>query len=420
MSRLAHNWLHSFVAYTDPIESPVRFRLWTAIATIAATLERRTWTVIKARPLYPNQYVILVGGPGVGKSNAITEGSNFMRRLKLHIPAVAITKEKLFILMSEKYTRQVINGVNLEITSPITIVSNEFGVTLRKTDADFMTVLTDMWDAPHSFDYDTKSGGPVHIENPMVNLLAGTTPTWIASNLPAYAFEMGFAARLFFVFESTPIRSPLNRVASMNPELEEALARDLKEVFDLRGEFVWTDEAFDHLEAWYNEGMLPIPQETLLQNYVVRRLPHLGKIAMAVSAAKRSDLMITLEDVVDAQQYMLDAETVMGTALEAVGQNPYNTAVRQAIKYVEAATKPVPDYELIRQLTSHIHPSHMTAVLETLVSSRMVLVEMHAERRYFRPLPPSLRPQVLSATGQGSLAELISSVGTRSKIVGRM
>ena len=419
MSRLTPNWLHSFVSYTSPIESPMRFRLWAAIAAVAAALERRTWTILKARPLYPNQYVVLVGTPGVGKSNAIGEAQRFLRELKLHIPAVSLTKEKLFVLMAEKYTRTALIGTKLDVTTPIAIISDEFGVTLDKKDTGFMNVLTNWWDAPNSFDYDTKSGGSLHIENPMVNMLVGTTPRWLAEALPMQAFEMGFAARLFIVYESEPVRNPLSYISAMDAELEDALIRDLQEIFKLRGEFIWTAEAYRHLEVWYNEGMPPIPQDQILQNYNVRRLPHLGKIAMAVAAAKRDDLTITLPDVKEAQEYMLDAEKMMGAALEAVGQNPYNSAVRQAIKFVEAAQQPVSEPELIRQLYSHIHPSHMTAVLETLVASRMVLTELRAEKRFFRPLPQPPHRRELTGGERGSLVELLALSETRSKSAGQ-
>ena len=59
------------MSYTEGQPTPARFRRWSAIAAIAATLEHRIWTITMGRPTFPNLYVLLVGPPTAGKTVAI-------------------------------------------------------------------------------------------------------------------------------------------------------------------------------------------------------------------------------------------------------------------------------------------------------------------------------------------------------------
>jgi hypothetical protein len=66
------DWIEQFLSLTATIPSPEHFRLWAAITTLAAALERRIFTRTRAtRPAFPNLYVTLAGESGSGKTEAI-------------------------------------------------------------------------------------------------------------------------------------------------------------------------------------------------------------------------------------------------------------------------------------------------------------------------------------------------------------
>ena len=69
--------------YLKSIEAPDAFIDWSFYWMISASLQRRVWWGSSERPLYPNLYVFLVAGPGIGKSITITPVKQFLEWHKL-------------------------------------------------------------------------------------------------------------------------------------------------------------------------------------------------------------------------------------------------------------------------------------------------------------------------------------------------
>lgn len=67
MVRKLDNWIEGFMEYTDHLPSPELFRKWSAIAAVAAALERRCWVHTMGSNLYPSMYIVLVAPPGGGE-----------------------------------------------------------------------------------------------------------------------------------------------------------------------------------------------------------------------------------------------------------------------------------------------------------------------------------------------------------------
>lgn len=389
MSRKTPDWIRTFVAYTTPIESPPRFRFWSAVATVSAALERRCFSTLIGRPTFANEYVILVSEPGVGKSYAIKEARRFMVKAGINVPADSITKEKLYNNMASKYTKTEMNGHGPVVQTPLCIVADEFGVFLKRQDYEYMNVLTKFWDSDETFDYETKGGGSDHIEGVCASLLAGCTPRWLADALPAAAYEQGFAARLFLVYDNKPVVYGLDR-PPFDAALEAALHHDLEAIRSMRGEFRWEPEARAALNEWILAGMHPVVTDPRFASYNTRRPHHIQKLAMIFSASRREDMIVRMSDYESARDAMLDGESTAPVALEAAGKNDYIVIMAQAVKFITvqyARTKePVPEYMIRRLLNRDVPPQYVAAVLNTMVDSHMILRELHAERPFYRPI----------------------------------
>jgi hypothetical protein len=72
------SWIESFVKYTEVFNSPEVFRRWAAIGIVAGALEQKVWVRTKGSDLFPNQYIILVGPPGIGKSAILSVAEKFL------------------------------------------------------------------------------------------------------------------------------------------------------------------------------------------------------------------------------------------------------------------------------------------------------------------------------------------------------
>jgi hypothetical protein len=62
-------------------------------------------------------------------------------------------------------------------------------------------LLVSLWDGKQgAFEKKTKGSGSDSVENPWINLIACTTPAWIAGNFPEYMIGGGFTSRCIFVY----------------------------------------------------------------------------------------------------------------------------------------------------------------------------------------------------------------------------
>src|ERR1700733_3200471 len=90
-TRKLESWIDAFVKQTENLHAPRIFRVWTAISTIAATLEQKVW-IRTSRPQYPNLYTFIIAHPGVGKSRTIAEGRHLVLGLpEFHLAPVSLT-----------------------------------------------------------------------------------------------------------------------------------------------------------------------------------------------------------------------------------------------------------------------------------------------------------------------------------------
>jgi hypothetical protein len=85
--------------------------------------------------------------------------------------------------------------------SALTIESSEFGNLLNPQDTEMIDLLVSLWDSKQgAFHKKTKASGNDIVENPWINLIACTTPSWIAGNFPEYMIGGGFTSRCIFVY----------------------------------------------------------------------------------------------------------------------------------------------------------------------------------------------------------------------------
>ncbi len=389
--RLFPNWLDGFLNYTSAVESPIRLRLWAGISAIAAVLERRVWINVKARPMFPNQYIILVGQAGVGKSNAVMEARRLLLDVKIKLTPNYATKERLLELMGKEgqtIKKNPLDPTQLLITSAVCIASQEFGVFLRKNDFEYMDILTDLWDSPDVFDYETKGSGKSHIENVYVNMLTGTTPQWLGEALPMSAYDKGFAARLMLIYEDRPVFNALFG-EPMDEDIKKALIKDLEQMKHLEGEIKFSPEARQSLVTWYNDGLRPQLLDPRFASYNTRRLPHFLKLVTVVSIAYSNDLIITQEHFERTQAILFDAESAMVNSLAATGKNEYMTVIDRATQHIvqqwHIHKKATTEGELRRLIMRDVQPQHMSYVIQVMIDTGILHVDGTGMGRLFRP-----------------------------------
>lgn len=339
MGRHYQDWLQSYMEFTLDQESPTHFHFWTGIATIAGALRRRVWIDMRKFVWTPNFYIILVAPAGIAaKSTSISIGMDLLSRIPkeagIHFGPESMTWQKLADSLSSvtEYVKYIDLQAqeSLQPMSALTCAVSELGTFLTLDDDKLISFLIRMWDGGDAtFTHSTKTSGNVEVKAPWLNIIAATTPTWLAQNFPPIMIGGGLASRIIFVHGEKKRRL----VPYPDEEMEEQkhkewrtkLAEDLRHIAALSGPYILLPEARVWGKEWYlrhNNGGRPNHLASdRYSGYLARKQTHLHKVAMVLAASKRDELLITRDDLETADKLLLTLEAYMIRTFEAIGEN---------------------------------------------------------------------------------------------------
>ena len=303
------DFIDDYVAATAAMASPEIYRTWGAITAVSGALERKVWTAGSSAYIYPNMFTLLVGPPASGKSNAIRPIREIWSKVKgLHLAPDNVTKAALIDALY-RALRTIPNGTEVpEIFTAMSAACSEFGVFIVKHDTEFLSVINFLWDSPDSYIEERRTMGKIEIIKPHLVMLAGTQPDFLNSVMPDEAWGMGFMSRLIMVFAP---KAPIKSLFSGGSELDlKPFVESLSNIFEFRGEFVWSKHACREIDIWNESGCPPCPDHAKLLHYNARRAVHCVKLSM-ISAASRGQMLVTVEDFERAQSWLIDAEKTM-------------------------------------------------------------------------------------------------------------
>jgi len=327
------SWIDAFVEYTDGLPTPLEFRQWAAISTLASLLERRVWVTSARQPVYPNLYTLLVGPPGVGKSKAISTMQDVIRQLtlpgrQLHIAPDDMTPASLIDNLAKAGTRLVMSDKELFEYHTLSIGASEISVLLPQHDMQFISKLIHFYDSPdHPFE-ESRRGTREHptiIPKPQLNILAGTTPSYLGHLMPEQAWTMGFTSRVILIFAGNA--PELDLFAPAEDSRKKAalwlkIMHDAKIIAQQFGEIKWTEGAMEIVTNWYRGGLQPVPDHPKLMTYNARRLIHAMKlITVATMSSNSQQMLVTPETAATGISWMLHAEQVMPEIFKDISAN---------------------------------------------------------------------------------------------------
>lgn len=313
-SRELGNWLSAYAEYSSESESPEDYHLWTGLSIIASAVRRNVSLDQGIYTLHPHMFVMLVGPPGkVGKSTAIRMG----RRLLLGVDGInfgpdSVTREELI--------RQIAKVGQGKPQAAMTIHSTELSDLIEPSGVTMISFLTTIYDGDDRWKYATKGSGRDDIGKPSLNILAGTTPSWIADGLPSDIIGHGFIARVIFVYAEEPrYLKPFPR--SPSKSLTRKLVNDLDHISRLEGEFIWGKGSKKTYAQMYRILARTRPKDYRIEGFHNRKKIHILKIAMLLSIAESDDLTIHTRDLDAAWSLLSTVERDMARAFSAVGSH---------------------------------------------------------------------------------------------------
>ena len=341
MARNFPDWLTAYVNYASVTEAPKRMHFWSGVGAVAGVLRRRVWIDMKRFQWTPSFYIIYVGPPGiVAKSTTIDIAADLLRQ----VPGVkfgpnAITWQALVTAFAGASESFEYNS-EWHPMSPLTLVASELGSLLNLQDKDMVNLLIELWDGKKKYEKITKMSGNDTIEAPWINLQAGTTPHWIADNMPQAMIGGGLSSRCIFVYGDTKAKyvAYVDEVVSQDDaQLRLQLIQDLEQIAMLCGPFTIDKRARAWGRDWYErfwKDAASRMDDQMLEGYAARKQTHLHKTAMILSASRSSSLVITEEDLQLANAMLLDIENDMHFVFSRIGRTEDSMQAERFIDFV--------------------------------------------------------------------------------------
>ena len=382
------DWLEAFTNFASYGESPTRFYFWTGVSTIAGALRRRVWIDQKYFQWVANSYIILVAPPGiVSKSTTASIGMNLLKEVPgINFGPDVVTWQKLVEDMAK--ANEMVYWPEKEVYLPmscVTISSSEFGNLLDPTNRDMVDVLVSLWDGqPGAFKKSTKTSGNDQIENPWINIIACTTPAWISGNFPEYMIGGGFTSRCLFVYAEEKRKLVAYPADAVPPNFDESrtkLVADLERISTMVGEFTLSPAAKAWGKDWYAKHYAN-PHKHLSQEqfggYLARKQTHIHKLAMVLSAARSSQLVIQDETLIRAADLVNELELDMPKVFNKIGLNPMTKALSDLSEIVQRSGA-IRREELYRRLTRQLTWFDFSKILQSAIEAGYVRLSQEGD-----------------------------------------
>lgn len=358
--RIYDNWLKGYVNYTRYSESPDAYHFWTGVATVAGALRRKVWIDQRQFQWTPNFYIILVGPPGVAaKSTSIRSGLSILEKCDgVHFGPQSMTWQALTEALQN--VQEVVEIPELpepEVMSCLTIGISELGTFLRADDGELVDFLVSMWDGQKEvWRRSTRTQGHTVIHNAWLNIIGCTTPAWLKDNFPEVFIGGGLTSRILFVYADRKrqlVAYPGDFIPAAEYQQEATfLLEDLKQISEMKGEYTLHPEAkrwgIDWYERHWTHSRAPHLQSDRFDGYYARKQTHIHKTAMVIAAAKRNELIILAEDLMEADYVVSALEENMLQVFASIGVAPEAKKNTEIVALVKSSKGGLPYQTLWR------------------------------------------------------------------------
>lgn len=346
---------------------------------------------------HANHYIIFVAPPGiVSKSTTVSIAMDLLRKVpSVNFGPDVVTWPALVTAFAQCHEEFQFNGA-FYAQSALTLESSEFGNLVNPTDRDMIDLLVTLWDSKQGqFKKITKASGNDTVVNPWINLVACTTPAWIAGYFPEHVIGGGFTSRCIFVYTDKKEKYVPYPSLSVPVDLYEkraALVQDLEHIaVNLVGPYVLSADAITWGTAWYERHNKNPPAhlaEDRFGGYLARKQTHIHKLAMVMAAGQRDEMVITAEDLAVANSMVTDLEVDMTKVFEKIGRTEESIQADRFIKHV-VENGPIHYAEAYKFIHAHFPAvKDFEGVLHGAIRARLIEMTPDGMLKGVRTEPP--------------------------------
>jgi Protein of unknown function (DUF3987) len=405
-------WLDSYLDYVTDLEAPINYKMWSGLSIIASSLKKNVYITRGFYKIYANQYIILVGPPGIGKGTSINPAIGLVKRSgTANYLSDRITAEKILMKLEQGFPHTVIQTpTQQQQTQQVTFTTNDSTATIISTELPIflgtsewlIPLLCELWEKGE-FSYETKTKGSVSATGLCVSLFGACVPDYIRNlSKDSTAFiSSGFSSRCIFVFANergNPI--PWPEINGNLTGLENNLIDDLKVINNLHGEFKLTKEAMKLWNEFYANSISPNEFESdIVSNFRARMVSHVIKLSMCLSVSEKDDLIITKTNLYNSMSIIEDIRKKLDIAFRSVGESPLAVAQDRILRYIQTQGL-VNRSKILRDNMRHITDDDLTKVLYVLEYANYINSVQMSNKTFYEPTDKSYqRRKSVSTSG---------------------
>lgn len=382
---VGQSWIDAFLTYADHSEIPREYLTWAAISTIASSIKLNCFIWYRGIKFFPNQYIIFVGPPGIGKDEAI----NKIRPIVEEAQSINYIKDwhtpqEIIEEINNGWGGLGINirpgnviGGSLNTDHTCTILVPELAVFLQQYE-NMHTLLCAWWNQD-CFEYKTKNNGKISIKNMSVNLLGGCVPDYVRtmSKDSLAPITSGFTARTIFVYATDKYQLLADNFGSPTTDktkLKKELVNDLQHICqNIKGEISLDDEAKKLWKTKYGEHNKRGNNDSdASQNFKARISSHIVKTAIAISISESDSLQITRDQLARAIGLIEGVRDKVDIVFRSVGESSLASSQRKILDYLDAVGLASYD-NILRHMYRDATEEQVTTILILLKKVGMII-----------------------------------------------
>lgn len=349
------SFLRDYLDYASGNEAPDMFHVWAGYTCLSAAISRKVWLPHGEKAIFPNLYVLFVGDAGNGKSVALSKAKRLIAELEtIPISRSVETPEGLWRFMNgEPHASPPIESPvafparwpdgQIRECHPMTIIANEFINFIGLNQQGWMNALNDIYDEDR-YEYRTKNKGEDNLIGPYIVLLGALT-TEISSDLQkARVIASGFARRTLFQYGERKWYDPypVPEYTQLQQDCRKRAVAYAKGLQKVSGAFTKTDEVLVWWDAWYREHNIHVPQqEPQIKSWHTSKPDQILKIAMLTSLSESYDLILRVEHLITALEYINVLEADLFKVFGGVGRNELAAIAMKIFDFVSGLREPV-------------------------------------------------------------------------------
>lgn len=279
-------FIEEYLRHTSIYESPTSFWKWSSYATVSAILRDHCYLRQGDSSLYPNIYILLLAESGGHRKGRPVELSETLVN-KINNTKVISGRASVQAILDELARAETdkVTGKILKVGSAI-FYAPELAAGIV-SDPEALKILTDIYDyKANPYKSRLRTGPCFNLERIVFSMFGASNEDMLRDLFDSAAVKGGLLARTFLVVPNE--FRPSNSLLDIDPqERKDSLNKVLTELIkisELKGEFIFTQEAKDEYKSWYGDFRQSYAARKEASGVVGRIHTSIIKLAMVLAA----------------------------------------------------------------------------------------------------------------------------------------